>query len=472
MAKFFDIKLRSYIFDKYFKGVGFGEYLENTHNFGVSPERLVQNNEKAIFSFNDSGKVNLPQTKEFGLDFVFGFESELLEVLAKMEFEGVSIDSEKLAKIGEEIEIKTKKIEAEIYEVVGEKFNINSAKQVQEILFEKLKIPTSKKIKTGFSVDNEALSFIAKDYAIASLILDYRGLQKLQSTYVQGLLKVINKQTGKIHTTYNQIKTSTGRLSSENPNLQNIPSGDFFSDEIKSCFIPSSPDYEILVADYSQVELRILANLSGDPELTNAFLNSEDIHNKTAKFLFGENTTITSELRRRAKTVNFGVIYGISGFGLSKTMNVSMAEATEYINKFFEKYSRVKTYYENVLEKARQTGYVETFFGRRRYINGLNDANRIIKGQAEREALNMPIQGTSADIIKLAMIKIDNFLKEKNLKSKLIMQVHDELVFEIHKTELQLVQKEIREIMENIHNFPIKLLVDISIGENWKKAKE
>lgn len=472
MAKFFDIKLRNYIFDKYFKGVWFGEYLENTHNFWASNETLIQNDEKAIFSFNDSSKVNLPQTKDFWLDFVFGFESELIEVLAKMEFEWVKVSSEKLAKIWEEIEKKTKNLETEIYEVVWEKFNINSAKQVQEILFEKLKIPTSKKIKTGFSVDNEALSFIAKDYAIASLILEYRWLQKLQSTYIQWLLKVINKQTGKLHTTYNQIKTSTWRLSSENPNLQNIPSGDFFSDEIKSCFIPGSSDFTLLVADYSQVELRILANLSGDPELTSAFLNSEDIHNKTAKFLFWENTTITGELRRRAKTVNFWVIYWISGFGLSKTMNVSMAEANEYINKFYEKYSGVRTYYESVLEKARQTGYVETFFGRRRYVNWLNDANRIIKWQAEREALNMPIQWTSADIIKLAMIEINNFFKENNLKSKLIMQVHDELVFEIHKTELDFAQKEIRRIMENIHNFPIKLLVDIWIWDNWKKAKE
>lgn len=472
MAKFFDIKLRNYIFDKYFKSVWFSEYLENTHNFWASSDVLIQNNEKAIFSFNDSKWDNIIKTEDFWLPFVFGFESELIEILAKMEFEWVKVSSEKLTKIWEEIEKKTKNLETEIYEVVWEKFNINSAKQVQEILFEKLKIPTSKKIKTGFSVDNEALSFIAKDYAIASLILEYRWLQKLQSTYVGWLLKVINKQTGKLHTTYNQIKTSTGRLSSENPNLQNIPSGDFFSDEIKSCFIPSSFDFTLLVADYSQVELRILANLSWDSELTNAFLNSEDIHNKTAKFLFWENTLITGELRRRAKTVNFWVIYWISGFGLSKTMNVSMAEANEYINKFYEKYSGVRTYYESVLEKARQTGYVETFFGRRRHINWLNDANRIIRWQAEREALNMPIQGTSADVIKLAMIKIDNFFKEKNLKSKLIMQVHDELVFEIHKDEFDFVKKEIRNIMENIHNFWVKLLVDIGTWDNWKKAKE
>lgn len=387
-----------------------------------------------------------------------------------MEYEWFKLDSVRLKNIWQEIEKRINLLETEIYELVWERFNLNSPKQLQVILFEKLNIPTNKKIKTWFSVDNEVLEQIWEKYAIAALILEHRWLRKLLTTYVEWLLKSMNPFTKRMHTTFNQTQAVTGRLSSENPNLQNIPSWIWYADEIKSCFIPSSSDYKIFVADYSQVELRVLANLSRDKVLLDAFINGEDIHTKTAKFLFWEETKITSEQRRRAKTVNFWVVYWISGFWLSKQINISPAEATSYINTFYEIYSWVKHYYEALLEKARETWYVETYFWRRRYVNWLNDANKIMKGQAEREAINMPIQWTAADVIKIAMIKIAELLKKRKYKSKMILQVHDELVFEIHKDELFL-EDSIKQIMENVVDFDAKLFVETWIGNNWKEAK-
>ncbi len=471
MPNFQDIKLKEYIYFPRFRNINFAEYIDQKHDYSVADIDSISSAEKSIFSYNDLGEISKSEGK-YWLDFIFEVESKLLEVLAKMEFQWVNINQDKLKKIWIEINKRTELLEQEIYDLVWEKFNINSAKQVQEILFDKLKLPQAKKIKTGFSVDNEVLSELWKKYPIANIILEYRGLKKLQNTYVDGLLKFVNSKTFKIHTTYNQTQTTTGRLSSENPNLQNIPSGDGFSNEIKSCFIPSSQDFEFLVMDYSQVELRILANLSRDIILLEAFKNNEDIHQKTAKFLFWEDIIITSDLRRKAKTVNFGVIYGISGFGLSKNINSSPVEANSYIEKFYEKYNWVKIYYEELLKKARETGYVETYFGRRRYISWLNDSNKILRSQAEREAINMPIQWTSADIIKLAMIKIDEFLKKWNYKTKMIMQVHDELVFEVHKSEIELMKKEIKNIMENIISFEAKLFVDLWMGKNWTEAKK
>ena len=471
MIKLYDIKLKDYIYSQNHKNPLFSFYCDKKHDYIVSDDLIVQSWEKSYFSFLDSSEIKKDLSSLYWLDYVFSLESALLEILAKMEFEWVSIDPQKLKEIWERINSDAKKIEEEIYDVVWERFNINSAKQVQEILFWKLKIPTSKKIKTWFSVDNEVLTIIAKDYAIAWLILEYRWLKKLESTYVEWLLKVINPKTKKIHTTYNQSLSSTWRLSSENPNLQNIPSGEWYSNEIKSCFIPSSSDFSLLVADYSQVELRILANLSKDPTLISAYKNNEDIHNLTAKFLFWEDTLINSELRRRAKTVNFWVIYWISGFWLSKTMSVGPTEASTYIEKFYEKYSKVREYYESVLENARKTWYVETFFWRRRYISWLNDSNRIMRGQAEREAINMPIQWTAADIIKIAMININNFFSSWNYKTRMIMQVHDELVFEVHKDEVEIMKEKIKYLMENVADFEIKLIVELNVERNWKEAK-
>ena len=282
---------------------------------------------------------------------------------------------------------------------------------------------------------------------------------------------MVNPETKRIHTTYNQLGAATGRLSSEAPNLQNIPSGEGYADRIKACFKPEKPDFSFLVADYSQVELRILASLSGDPALIETFERAEDIHTRTARFLFGENTTITSEYRRIAKSVNFGVVYGITGFGLSKVLGTSPAEATAYIDKFYAMYPRVREYYQGILDGAKKNGYVETFFGRRRYVPGVNDANKMIRSATEREAINMPIQGTAADVIKLAMITIDEYIRSNNLKSRMLLQVHDELVFEVHQSERALFEAKVREIMEGVFAGKAKLTVDIHSGENWKEAK-
>lgn len=470
MPKLYDIKLKEYIFSKRFRNSDFRDFMEFHDNYIVNEDDYMSSVERAHFSYNKfeklSGNNTIPSQ-----EFIFELESKLIEVLAQIEYNWFLINADKLKKIWEEMNVRIKRLEEEIYELVGERFNLNSPKQLQVILFEKLQIPTNKKIKTGFSVDNEVLEVIGQKYAVANLILEHRWLRKLLTTYVEWLLKSVNKKTGKVHTTFNQTQAVTWRLSSENPNLQNIPAGNWYAEEIKSSFIPSSSEYEIMVADYSQVELRVLANLSRDTVLLQAFQNNEDIHTRTAKFLFWEDKQITSEQRRRAKTVNFWVIYGISGFWLSKQIWVPPSEATEYINKFYEKYSWVKSYYENLLEKARETWYVETFFGRRRYVNWLNDANKIMKAAAEREAINMPIQWTAADVIKIAMVRIDELLTKWNYKTKMILQVHDELVFELHKDELFLKDK-IKEIMENVYDFEVKLTVDIGVASNWKEAKK
>lgn len=371
-------------------------------------------------------------------------------------------------------------METEIFEIMGERMNLNSPKQLQVFFFEKLGIKPIKKTKTGFSVDNDVLEEIAKTHNIARLILDYRTLSKLSSTYVDGLLKAINLRDNRIHTRYDSLGTTTGRMSSNDPNLQNIPFGDGYASEIKSCFVPSEGNI-FIVADYSQIELRILAFLSQDEALLSAFENAEDIHTRTAKFLFGEKE-ISSHERRIAKTVNFGVIYGITGFGLSKTLNCSPWEANKYIEAFYEKYPGVKIFYEKILEDGRENGFVETFFGRKRFVPGLKDANKTIRSIAEREAMNMPIQGTAADILKLAMIEIDKKISEKNLSGKMILQVHDELVFDVPETEKEIFENIIKNSMENIfelqnlkkipENMKVPpLIVDIGTGKDWTEAK-
>lgn len=412
--------------------------------------------------------------------FIFRLESNLIPVLARMEETGVAIDEKKLQDIGERIREDMRRTETEIYEVVGERFNINSPKQIQVILFEKLKIKPTKKNKTGYSVDTEVLDEIEKEYDIARLILEYRTLAKLDSTYIAGLLKSIDPITKRIHTTYDSLGAATGRMSSNDPNLQNIPAGEGYAKEIKSCFIPSKGNI-LLVADYSQVELRVLAFLSQDPNLLDAFEKGEDIHMRTAKFLFPNKDIITKEERRIAKTVNFGVIYGITGFGLSKTLGCSPHEANQYIDAFYAKYPKVREYYDTILENARKTGYVETYFGRRRYIHSMNDANKTIRSIAEREAMNMPVQGTAADMIKLAMVELDAKIRDSNLKGSMILQVHDELVFDVSEGEQEIFEKMVRETMEqiliknkqDIHDlsrFP-PIEVDISVGKDWAEAK-
>ncbi|MDD3119851.1 MAG: DNA polymerase [Candidatus Gracilibacteria bacterium] len=500
--KLFDLKLKNYIFQENFRSYNFKEFVESFFGYKISEDPKNQSLEKAYFVRKDyvdfspllvpSSSTGLgiheatvaqdchvtivPRNDEINEEkndkrfFILDLENTLIKVIAKMEYEGVKVNTTLLKKIGDEINERTKFLENQIWTSAGENFNINSSQQTQKILFEKLEIKPIKKIKTGFSVDNETLEKLANKYEIASFIVEYRHLKKLQSTYIEGLLKTVNPRTGKIHTTYNQIGTATGRLSSENPNLQNIPFGDYYSDNIKSSFVTSGSDYELMVADYSQVELRILAYLSQDKNLVETFAQGKDIHAETAKLIFNTEE-ITKDQRKKAKTINFGVMYGISGFGLSKMIDESPTECIKYIKRFYESYPSVRAFYDQILENARKNLYVETFFGRRRYIKTINDSNKNIQEQANREAINAPIQGTCADIIKIAMINIDKYFHKNKLKSKLIMQVHDELVFEIHKNEKATIAPKIQEIMENIPNFPTNLKVEIGLGNNWKEAK-
>ena len=360
--------------------------------------------------------------------------------------------------------------EKKIYSLAETEFNINSPKQVWEILFDKLALPKWKKTKTGYSVNADVLWELAHEFEIAQMIVDYRHYSKLLSTYIEWLSELLDDDDF-LHTNYNQTIASTWRLSSTNPNLQNIPSSNGIAWVIREAFISRFENGNILAIDYSQVEVRILAILSWDENLLSAFISGEDIHHKTANFLF-PNKTITSSERKIAKAVNFWVIYWISSFWLSQMIGISMWEAKTYINKFFESYPKVRIFLDNIIKDCEKNNYVETIFWRKRYINGINDLNKMVKSWAEREATNMPIQWTSADIIKLAMIESQNFIEKNNLKSVMIMQVHDELVFDVFPGEEEILKKEISNIMENIlTDKPIKLKTDAKIGKNWREAK-
>lgn len=470
MANFQDTALVKSILTPRFRYEEFSEYMDFWHDYEISADPVDKLSERAYLSLSEKETIE-KDVLYWENEKILKMEHNLLPVLARMELAGVNLDAVKLRLLGEKMATEIKQLEIIIHDTVGEKFNINSSKQLQEILFGKLQIPVVKKNKTGLSVDNEVLELISEKYAIAKDILEYRSLQKLHSTYVEWLLKMVHPVTGRIHTTYRQLGTTTGRMSSENPNLQNIPTGAWYAGEIKSCFIPKDLNYSLLVADYSQVELRILASLTGDQNLIDAFLNGEDIHMRTARFLFGDNVTISGDMRRQAKAVNFGVIYGITGFWLSKMIGASPADGNRYIETFFAKYPTVRAYYDNLLEQARKTGYVETYFWRRRYIEWLNDANKMTRAGAEREAINMPIQWTAADIIKFAMIRLDETIREKKMKSRLLMQVHDELVVETHIDELEIMKTLVKNTMEQVVDFAVPILVDIGVWPDWNSAK-
>ncbi len=370
------------------------------------------------------------QLEEFNQKELFHeIEMPLIRVLFDMEQAGIKIDEQGLEEYGRVISEKIEVITKEIYDFSGEEFNINSPKQLGVILFEKLEIPPIKKTKTGYSTSAEVLEKLEKENPIVGRVLEYRHLSKLKSTYVDGLFAVINKDTGKIHSTFNQTITATGRISSTEPNLQNIPIRQELGRKIRKVFVPSSEDYIFIDADYSQIELRVLAHISGDPTLINAFKNNQDIHRLTASQVFNIPFDKVSDIQRdNAKAVNFGIVYGISAFSLSEDLNISQKEAKMYIDGYFAKYPKVKEYLDNIVITAREKGYVETLFQRRRAIPEINASNFNVRSFGERIAMNTPIQGTSADIIKIAMIRVDKVLKERNMRSKLILTVHDELL--------------------------------------------
>jgi len=395
----------------------------------------------------------------------------LIPVLCEMEFAGVRIDTAILGKMSEEFERDLVSVETGIYEKTGGEFNINSTKQLSEILFEKLRLPSRKKTNKGaFSTDSEVLRDLSAIHEVPRLILRHRSLSKLKSTYIDQLPKLINPVTGRIHTSFNPAGTSTGRLSSSDPNLQNIPIKTEDGKRIRKSFMAKN-GCVILSADYSQIEIRLLAHFSGDPTLLAALRNDKDVHTATACEIFNSSEdSITFEMRNLAKTINFGIIYGISAFGLSKQLGTTVSVSRNYINRYFDKYSKVKTYMDSSVEEARTKGYTETLVGRRRPIPELASRNRAERNRGEREAINTPIQGSAADIINLAMIRIFRRLEEKGSHSKMILQVHDELLFEIYETELDELRVHIKNDMENAWELNVPLRVEIRSAENWAEA--
>ncbi|NRA91527.1 MAG: DNA polymerase I, partial [Psychroserpens sp.] len=400
-------------------------------------------------------------------------EVPLLRVLADMELEGINLDKAFLNSLSDDLNADIAKLEKEIYGAAGEEFNIASPKQLGIILFEKLKlVDKPKKTKTGqYSTAEDVLSYLAKDHKIIQNILDFRGLSKLKNTYVDALPEQVSETTQRVHTDYMQTVAATGRLSSNNPNLQNIPIRTERGRQVRKAFIPRNSDYTLLAADYSQIELRIIAALSEEETMISAFKNGEDIHASTASKVFDiPISEVTREQRSNAKTVNFGIIYGVSAFGLSNQTNLTRSESKELIDTYYATYPKLKNYIQDQVDYARDNGYVQTVLSRRRYLKDINSRNAVVRGAAERNAVNAPIQGSAADIIKIAMINIHKKLNEGDYKTKMLLQVHDELVFDVYKPELEKMKQLIKSEMENAYKLSVPLDVDLDIGDNWLEA--
>ncbi|KUM19022.1 DNA polymerase I [Flavobacterium psychrophilum] len=401
-------------------------------------------------------------------------EIPLIPVLAAMELEGINLDVPFLKSMSAEMALESNALEQKIYETAGEKFNLASPKQLGDVLFDKMKIggAKQKKTKTGqYATGEEILSYLANDNPIVKDILEWRQMVKLQSTYIDALPNQVDKKTGRVHTDYMQTVAATGRLSSNNPNLQNIPVRTERGRLIRKAFIPRNENYTLISADYSQIELRIIAALSGEENMIAAFQNNQDIHKSTAAKVFNVALEdVTKEQRSNAKTVNFGIIYGVSAFGLSNQTSLSRKESAELIDAYYATYPKLKSYMSNQVDFARENGYVQTVLGRRRYLKDINSANMMVKSGAERNAVNAPIQGSAADIIKIAMINIHKKLTQENWQSKMLLQVHDELVFDVHNSELEKIQPMIKYEMENAFKIDVPLDVEIGIGKNWLEA--
>nr|WP_205597460.1 DNA polymerase I [Neobacillus thermocopriae] len=399
-------------------------------------------------------------------------EMPLSLILADMEFYGIKVERKRLEAMGRELNERIIEIEEKICELAGEKFNINSPKQLGVILFEKLGLPPLKKTKTGYSTSADVLEKLAPEHEIIEHILLYRQLGKLQSTYIEGLLKVIDPKTEKVHTRFQQTLTATGRLSSIDPNLQNIPIRLEEGRKIRQAFVPSEPGWVIFAADYSQIELRVLAHISGDEKLIQAFKDDLDIHTKTAMEVFHvDQEEVTSNMRRQAKAVNFGIVYGISDYGLSQSLGISRKEAGNFIERYLNSYPGVKEYMDDIIHQAKEKGFVTTLLHRRRYIPEITSRNFNLRSFAERTAMNTPIQGSAADIIKKAMIDMDEALKDKGLKTRLLLQVHDELIFEAPEEEIEILKELVPLVMENAVELSVPLKVDYSYGPTWFDAK-
>src|SRR5699024_11033176 len=398
-------------------------------------------------------------------------ELPLARILAEMEFLGVQVDKATLEKMGDSLDKRIKEMEKEIQTLAGSDFNVNSPKQLSIVLFEDLELPVIKKTKTGYSTAADVLEKLKDEHEIIPKLLLYRQLKKLHSTYIEGLIKVLDSETNKIHTRFNQALTQTGRLSSTEPNLQNIPIRLEEGRKIRQAFIPSQDDWIMFAADYSQIELRVLAHISQDERLMQAFKDDKDIHTQTAMDVFHVNESdVTSDMRRQAKAVNFGIVYGISDYGLSQNLGITRKEAKAFIDKYFEVYPGVKKYMDDIVQDAKQVGYVSTLMKRRRYLPDITSRNFNMRSFAERTAMNTPIQGTAADIIKQAMIDLDRHLREKNFKARVLLQVHDELILEAPKDELEQLKEFVPQIMESTVELDVPLKVDSSDGPSWFDA--
>jgi DNA polymerase-1 len=400
----------------------------------------------------------------------YDIELPLVRVLARMEMRGVRIDVDRLEALSEDFNDRLNLSGEKIHDMAGEGFNINSPQQLGRILFEKLGLPVGKKTKTGYSTSMEVLSALTPYHPLPGEVLNYRSLMKLKNTYIDALPRMVNSDSGRLHTSYNQTGTVTGRLSSSEPNLQNIPVRTAEGREIRRAFI-AEPGYVLISADYSQIELRILAHYSEDEALVEAFRKGEDIHVRTAAEVFGvDPEAVNAEIRRQAKAINFGIIYGMSGFRLAKDLGIPQKTARQFIERYFERYKGVRSYIENKLNEGREKGYVTTLFKRKRFLPDLLSRNRNVRQVAERTAINTPIQGSAADIIKLAMIRIDSLLEQKALPARMIMQVHDELVFEVEADAAEEIANLVKHEMEAVVSLAVSLLVEVAHGTNWDEA--
>ncbi len=465
----FDAEIAAYLLDP-----GKNRYLlpELAREFGL--DVLSRESPRLVETVYYLAAPMLEKLREYDqIPLLQEMEIPLAGILAGMEMAGIAIDEAQLIQMGQDLDLKIDSLAQEIYLQAGEEFNINSPKQLGEILFEKLKLPVGRKTKTGYSTDVEVLTNLSRKHPIPSLILEYRQLAKLKGTYVDGMLTLIDPKTQRIHTTFNQTVTTTGRISSTEPNLQNIPIRSETGREIRKAFTAGTKGWKILAADYSQIELRVLAHLCGDETLRESFFKDEDIHTRTASEVFGVPLNqVTPELRGKAKAVNFGIIYGISDYGLSVNLKITREEAKSYIENYFAQYPKVQEYMDRTIKEARENGYVATIFKRRRYLPDLHSRNYTIRSFAERTAMNTPIQGSAADIIKMAMVHVQKRMEKEKLKARMLLQVHDELIFEAPPEELDQLSRLVTEEMENAFPMAVPLKVDVGIGPNWYDVKK
>ena len=465
------------------KGISFdtmiGAYLLDPTKSKYEPDRLLYDYTGIDTSIIDGAdllllaEAILSKLKELDMeDLYYKIEHPLIEVLADMELTGFKLDRERLRELDLYFTKEQSRLTDEITSLAGQDFNLNSPKQLGEILFEKLGLPVQKKTKTGYSTNIDVLEALQGTHPIIEKIIEYRQVAKIKSTYVDGLIPLISSKDDRIHSSFNQTVTATGRISSTDPNLQNIPVKLETGRRIRQAFISSGPDYTLVAADYSQIELRVLAHISADPTLIDSFVKRQDIHRRTAAEIFNvPMSKVTDEQRERAKAVNFGIIYGISDFGLSRNLKISREEAKHYIDSYLDRYPKIKEYMEQIVEFGKTNGYVKTLYNRRRNLPELMSRNYNTRSFGERIALNMPIQGTAADIIKLSMISVYNELKSKGLQSKLILQVHDELIIDAYKPELDIVIELLKSKMENVVDLSVPLIVEIATADNWYDTK-